>query len=90
MCVVEPYKAANVSTSGIVVAVDNNTTGGRVRGILLEKASDVVGLEVGDTVLFRRYSSDELKYLGANGETTVVLVHDDEILAAPTLNTKTP
>lgn len=88
MCVIEPYKASNVSASGIVTSNDSNTTGGRVRGVILETAPEVIGLMVGDTVLFRRYSHDELKYVGPNGETAVYLVPDEEILAVPTLKQK--
>lgn len=88
MCVIKPYEASSISASGLVIANDSNAAGGKVRGVVLE-VSPGVNIPIGATVLFRRYSHDEVKYIGPQGEVSVYLVHDDEILATPDLKEKT-
>lgn len=90
MCVIKPYEASEVSNSGIVnPANSSNVAGARVRGTIVEVGPEVSDLKTGDTVLFRRYSHDELKYVSSHGETAIYLIDQEEILAKPEMKQKT-
>ena len=84
--VIKPQEAAKVSASGLVQEhTQSNVASAKVLGLIVEaspesKFKDLVGRKV----FFRRYSMDELKYIDANGEQTVVLIDDSEVLATPT------
>lgn len=89
MCVIKPYEASSVSASGLMIENSSNVAGARVRGTIVEVGPEVFGLKAGDTVLFRRYSHDELKYVTEHGETAIYLIDDSEIIAKPDLKEKT-
>lgn len=82
--VVEVYESAGQSNSGILLAHNSNTAAGKVLGTIVEAGDESRFRDkVGSLVFFRRYSIDELKYIDKNGEKTVNLVDDDEVLALP-------
>ncbi len=76
---VEPYKAANKTESGLIM--DNSSTSGSapVKGTVIEEGTESV-LKKGDVIYFRRYSIDELKIITEKGETFVNFVDDDDVL----------
>lgn len=87
MVVIKPYESATETKSGMMKVNQSNTASGKSRGIILEVASDCSpDLKVGQTVLFRRYSHDEVKYVSPEGEVSIFLVMDEEILAVPELS----
>lgn len=76
---VEPYKAANSTESGLYL--DTSTTDGSapVKGTVLDVGEKSV-LQKGDIIYFRRYSVDELKISTEKGEMVVCFVDDEDVL----------
>lgn len=77
---IETYKAADESSTGLSMENQNNTANAPVIGTVL-KAGDKGTFKVGEMVLFRRYSIDELKFINADGEQIVHIVEGSEIIA---------
>ena len=75
----EIYTSAQESTAGLVLS-DNNASSTPVTGKVLRVGKDSIFKE-GQTVFFRRYSVDELKFNTAEGEQKVFLLEDEEIIA---------
>lgn len=85
--VLKIYESADKSASGIILNNDSNTSAGKVLGTIIEAGEESrFFTSLGKLVFFRRYSMDELKYVSSEGEQTVTLVDDDEILAIPTVD----
>jgi co-chaperonin GroES (HSP10) len=83
-CVIKEYESADVSSAGIILEHDDNTSAGRVLGTIVEAGTESKFTDaIGKLVFFRRYSVNELKYIDQNGEQTVIIVEDDDILCLP-------
>lgn len=77
---IEVYKAANESASGLIMENSSNTSAAPVLGTIL-KSGDRATFSPGQQILFRRYSVDELKFITAEGEQVVVLVEGNDVVA---------
>lgn len=77
---IKPYEAAKETKSGIVRENNSNTSSAKSIGTIL-KSSEGARFKIGQTVLFRRYSLDEVKYITPEGEQVADLVDDENILA---------
>jgi len=85
-CIVLPYETPKISETGIVYSHDNNTSNAKVRGTVLEASEKSVYKDkVGSIVLFRRYSTDEYKWIDEKGEQIVYQVDDCDIRCLPEL-----
>ena len=82
--VIKPIEAAEVSAGGIAMTHNSNAASGKVKGTIIEVSSDSKYKDMlGRKVMWRRYAMDELKYIDENGEQTVYLVDDSELLCFP-------
>lgn len=79
-CLIKPYEAATQTKSGVVRENSSNTSSAKTAGTVIRKG-DKSRFSVGDMVLFRRYSVDDLKYITPEGEQTATLVDDENVLA---------
>lgn len=77
---VQPYKSADESSSGLSLENNSNVSAAPVRGTVL-KSGDKAVFNPGDEILFRRYSIDELKFVTPDGEQTVYMVEGNDIVA---------
>jgi co-chaperonin GroES (HSP10) len=77
---VDVYKAAEETSSGLVMDNSSNTSAAPVLGTVLN-AGDKSQFKKGDVIFFRRYSTDELKFITEEGEQVLVVVEDVDILA---------
>lgn len=84
-CIIEPYKAPTTAGDGkLVFSHDSNTTFAKVRGTIKEASvNSMFAGCVGRIVFFRRYSTDEYKWHGDNGEEVVYQVDDEDIRCLP-------
>lgn len=77
--VIKPYEKPK-EVSGLMLAGDDQNAA-PVRGDILETGEESKFTK-GETIYFRRYAVDELKYIEENGrEETVWLVDEREVLA---------
>ena len=76
---VKIYRAASQSESGLILENSSNTSAAPVMGTVLE-VGDNPRFQKGDTILFRRYSVDELKYVTEQGEQVVHLVEENDVV----------
>jgi co-chaperonin GroES (HSP10) len=80
MVLIEPYKAAKETASGIARVNDSNGTGAPCKGKIIDVGSDVKDFTKEQEVYFRRYSTDELKFVTPKGEVSYMLVDQEDIL----------
>lgn len=76
---IQTPKAEKTTESGLILSEKENEAA-PVVGTVVRKGSESK-YEVGQTVLFRRYSIDELKLQSASGDTIVHLIEDEEVVA---------
>jgi co-chaperonin GroES (HSP10) len=78
--IIEVYKAAEETESGLVMDNTSNVSAAPIKGTILE-VGDNARFAVGDVVYFRRYSIDQLKYITEQGEQEVSIIEAEDILA---------
>ena len=71
--------AASKSTSGLYLDNSTNNSAAPVKGEVLE-AGAKSQFSKGDIIYYRRYSTDDLKIVEADGEKTVTFVDDEDII----------
>ena len=79
-CLVQVEQAATQSESGLYMENNSNVSAAPSLGVVL-KAGESSKYVVGQKVFFRRFSLDELKVITPQGEQTINLVEDDEVVA---------
>lgn len=80
VCQIEPHKASETTSSGLVLEYNNNTASAAVLGKVV-KAGNESKYKEGDIILYRRYSQDEMKFILPEGEKSIFFVEDDEVVA---------
>jgi len=78
-CLVEPYKRARETESGIQLAEKENEAT-PVMGVIRRAGSASVYKE-GQHILFRRYGIDELKLQSGADDVFVYIIQDEEVVA---------
>lgn len=78
-CLITPYVSADKSSSGLILEATSNTVAASVKGTVIA-VGDKSRFKEGDVLYFRRYSMDDLKTMTPEGETTVNIVEDDDVL----------
>lgn len=81
-CLIETYKESSVTSSGFYRA-EKEYEATPVVGTVF-RAGTESSYKVGDIVMFRRYSLDELKFTDDTEEVSLNLVEDDEIVCLVT------
>jgi len=76
---IEPYKAAEKSESGLIMDNSSNTSAAPVRGTVITAGSETK-YKAGDDLFFRRYSTDELKFITEKGEQMLTIVEEQDVL----------
>lgn len=76
---VQPYKAEKQSSAGLVWETTNANIA-PVSGTVIKASHDSL-YRVGQVILFRRFSVDELKFITKTGENVVYLVEDQDVIA---------
>ncbi len=84
-CLVKVYESASQSASGLFLDNTSNASAAPVMGTVLA-AGEESNFKQGDEVLFRRYSVDVLKIITEQGEQTIHLIEDEDILATVVLS----
>ena len=79
-CLVQPFRGAKETQSGLIMSQDSNISAAPVRGTVIEPGARSQ-FKKGDEILYRRYSVDELKMVTEVGEVVVYLVEDQDVLA---------
>lgn len=87
-CLVEVYKPAEKSASGILLDNSSNSSAAPVRGTVVDSGSDSK-FKKGDVIFYRRYSVDELKVITEKGEEVIYFVDDQDILGYVEVEAKT-
>jgi co-chaperonin GroES (HSP10) len=78
-CLVEPYKSAKTTESGLELAEKENEAT-PVMGVIRRAGPHSI-YEVGQHILFRRYGIDELKLQTGADDLLVYIIADDEVVA---------
>ena len=83
-CIIKPYETPKTSSTGFEFVHDSNTTNAKVRGTILETSAESKFKDmIGRTAMFRRYSTDEYKWVDGKGEQVVYQVDDEDIRCLP-------
>lgn len=77
---VRPHQAAHQTESGLIMDNTSNTAAAPIRGTIIA-VGDTSTFKVGDLIMWRRYSVDDLKFITEKGEEVVSLVSDEDVLA---------
>lgn len=80
--IISIHKAADESSSGLSMENNSNVSSAPVLGTIIKIGEGAKGsFKVGEKILFRRYSLDEMKYITEEGEQTVHIIEGSEIVA---------
>ena len=77
---IRPYQAAEKSKSGLVMENNSNTSNAPVRGTIIA-VGDESKFNVGQEILYTRYSTYKCVIITPEGEKEFIIVEDEDCLA---------